>query len=573
MKKHFGFISILIFLIMIISLFLPNVYAVDITAHNTSVLNKVKALQDLAQNYIDTNGLSLTATELTLQFMRKDRYNDTKWTMLLGEVDQNFVTAVGTQVSFDTNEVFYDITTGKEIDFIHMAAALSAYNKYGNSIPLGGAYMFVSTDYAGWGGDLLTFAKEIETYSVSNPSLSFEDLLYYSISLLGTNKTDENGNNTFSDEDILADLDALNIHRGGSNNNYASDLYTALTNYYMNNSTSYNSNTRVASSRLELGTTSENIITSATSILSNTLAQSVLISSTLSNQTIQVVAQAFSNYILENPYMELESYSSDTVVGNSNTRVKIYESNSNPRTEDITITPNIATAKIDGEYLVITPKQAGEAIVTVYSRNKAFYSIYTLNITNVRPAITKDLETSYDVTENASSKILITASGTNNIYTWYISDSENGPFTKIDGQTSNSMSPTLSMNNKYVKCGIKNEGNEEIFSKVTKLSVKAAPPQNTNTNTNTNKDNNTTGNTNTSKNTNTSDVAKKDPSKLSAAEKATSAAPTSNGAIVNTGDSTLVIAITIIVFVLVSNIIVFAVERKNKKDINVENDK
>ena len=573
MKKHFGFISILVVLIMVISLFLPNVYAVDITAHNTAILNKVKTLQDLAQSYIDTNGLSLTATELTLQFIRKDRYADTKWTMLLGEVDQNFVTAVGTQVSFDIHEKLYDLSTGKEVDFIHMAAALSAYNKYGNSIPLGGAYMFVSTDYAGWGGDLLTFAKEIETYSVSNPSLSFEDLLYYSISLLGTNRTFENNENSFSDEDIFADLDALNIHRGASNNNYASDLYAALTNYYINNSTNYNSNNRVASSRLELGSTSENIITSATGILSNTLAQSVLIGSSLSSQTISVASQAFSNYMLENPYMELENYSSDTVVSTPDTRVKIYESNSNPRTEDITITPNIATAKIDGEYLVITPKQAGEATINVYSRNKAIYTTYTLNITNVAPAITKDLDVSYDVTENASSKILITASGTNNIYTWYISDSENGPFTKIDGQTSNSMSPTLSMNNKYVKCGVKNEGNEEIFSKVTKLSVKAAPPQNTNTNTNTNKDNDSTGSTNTSKNTNASDANKKDPSKLSAAEKATSAAPTSNGAIVNTGDSTLVIAITIIVFVVVSNIIVFAVERKNKKDINVEENK
>ena len=573
MKKHFGFISILVVLIMVISLFLPNVYAVDITAHNTAILNKVKTLQDLAQSYIDTNGLSLTATELTLQFIRKDRYADTKWTMLLGEVDQNFVTAVGTQVSFDIHEKLYDLSTGKEVDFIHMAATLSAYNKYGNSIPLGGAYMFISTDYAGWGGDLLTFAKEIETYSAANPDLTSEDLLYYSISLLGTNRTFENNENTFSDEDIFADLDALNIHRGASNNNYASDLYTALTNYYINNSTNYNSNNRVASSRLELGSTSENIITSATGILSNTLAQSVLIGSSLSSQTISVASQAFSNYMLENPYMELENYSSDTVVSTPDTRVKIYESNSNPRTEDITITPNIATAKIDGEYLVITPKQAGEATINVYSRNKAIYTTYTLNITNVAPAITKDLDVSYDVTENASSKILITASGTNNIYTWYISDSENGPFTKIDGQTSNSISPTLSMNNKYVKCGVKNEGNEEIFSKVTKLSVKAAPPQNTNTNTNTNKDNDTTGSTNTSKNTNASDANKKDPSKLSAAEKATSAAPTSNGAIVNTGDSTLVIAITIIVFVVVSNIIVFAVERKNKKDINVEENK
>ena len=67
----------------------------------------------------------------------------------------------------------------------------------------------------------------------------------------------------------------------------------------------------------------------------------------------------------------------------------------------------------------------------------------------------------------------IEAKGTNNVYTWYIGDSANGDFSVL-AETSNSsyvLMPTKEMDGKYIKCGVKNNGNEEVFTNTTVIFV------------------------------------------------------------------------------------------------------
>ena len=54
-----------------------------------------------------------------------------------------------------------------------------------------------------------------------------------------------------------------------------------------------------------------------------------------------------------------------------------------------------------------------------------------------------------------------------------MADTEDGEFKEYATTTKPSLKfiPTIEMNGKYMKCGIKNDGNDEIFTKVVKLSV------------------------------------------------------------------------------------------------------
>ena len=73
----------------------------------------------------------------------------------------------------------------------------------------------------------------------------------------------------------------------------------------------------------------------------------------------------------------------------------------------------------------------------------------TLNITvkNVPPSISKNLNTSESLTVGTNKTLIFTAGGTNNKYTWYLSDSSssNGSVYKETTSASITISPSLSL--------------------------------------------------------------------------------------------------------------------------------
>ena len=207
-------IIIIMAVLMILTTFSKDIISIakseNIEIHNKEILGKVKILQDIAEKYIEDNNITeITATDLCMQYIRKERYNSSFWNRLLGSIDTKFVTYLQGKENVPTfgNEVLLDPKTGKNIDFVHMIAPLNAYLKNGDKV-----LNIVSTDYAGWAGDLITLLEEVTVYRTGNDIEDKSILQEYSNSLLGTNNS-----STCSSSDILADLDAIALYKDNNN--------------------------------------------------------------------------------------------------------------------------------------------------------------------------------------------------------------------------------------------------------------------------------------------------------------------------------------------------------------------
>jgi len=478
---------IIMAVLMILTTFPKDIVSIakseSINSHNKAILEKVKTLQEKAKTYvkwkdsnIDPDKIDEEAVKVCLQYIRQYRYNDKYWNMLLGNLDNGFLTYLGdeeTKLRFES-EVILDPNTGKEIDFVHMIAPLNAYLKNGDKV-----MYIVSTDYAGWAGDLITLLEEVTKYRIENNIEDVEELQEYCNSLLGTNKP-----SSCSSSDILADLDAISLYKDSSNK-ITEDLYNALYKYYVSKDSTYNANNRLSSTQTILGT-KENVKNKAKGLLKNTsfgaidIKSSLFTDSTMATQVtpndIEVVSQSFANYVYGEPYLKLEEISGNKTVGQE-IKIKIIESNANLKNENIEIEdPTVASAIIEGEYLIIKPLNSGITKITIKTQDNKTSTIYTLTSSNVAPKITKDLEDIYELKENLKRKLLVEAEGTNNEYTWYIGENESGEFSEISDQKESfyEFAPTIDMNNKFIKCGVKNKGNDEIFSNIAKLVVEAS---------------------------------------------------------------------------------------------------
>lgn len=489
-------IIIIMAVLMILTTFSKDIISIakseNIEIHNKEILGKVKILQDIAEKYIKDNNITeITATDLCMQYIRKERYNSSFWNRLLGSIDTKFVTYLQGKENVPTfgNEVLLDPKTGKNIDFVHMIAPLNAYLKNGDKV-----LNIVSTDYAGWAGDLITLLEEVTVYRTGNDIEDKSILQEYSNSLLGTNNS-----STCSSSDILADLDAIALYKD-NNNKIKEDLYNALYKYYISTDSKYNANNRLVSARTILGSTKDIVKEKAKGLLTNTNFGTINIKSSLFKNSniadkvtvddINVVSQSFANYVYGVPYLKLQKSKGNGTVGKADIDIKIIESNANLKNESIEIEDmSIAKAEIHGEYLRITPLDGGETTITIYSEDKTISSTYKLISKNVAPSITKDLNETYELILNVEKEISIEAEGTNNVYVWYMQNPETGTFYELAQTSENTYKilPTLEMNNTYIKCGIKNNGNEEIFSIAAKLVIDA----------NKNEEENTTDNNNT----------------------------------------------------------------------------
>ena len=450
---------------------------------NDDLLDRIDSLEGLAEDYVAERGIDANPVELCLQYLRRDRYNNDKWKGLMGPVDGDFVKYVeehDPELEFSTHEVLYDLGTNRAIDFIHLVAVLNSYVRYGDTISL--VVTDLSSDYAGWAGDLLTFLEEIVNYRIENTpegeeledetdeeyAARIEDVRMHAISLLGTNKE-----STMSGPDILADFDAYNIY-SDSTINVKDGLYEGLVKYYKSFNSTNNANNRFKTIQKRFGDTELSIKDFVKPYMYNYVVRMLFISNTTSlvtDEDIDIVSTAFAKYVMGEIYLDIVPVEEDAIVGKE-VKIKLIE-NHLDLANVVVNPPELATAKISGEYVVVQPLEAGDAHITVSSLGGSATKSYTLKILNVEPKITKGLESNYYFKINENETISLEADGTNNVYTWYMANSLHGDYKVLAESSSPTyvLTPTEDMDGKYLKCGVKNKGNEEIFSNVTVLFV------------------------------------------------------------------------------------------------------
>lgn len=436
---------------------------------NQRIIGEVTKLENLAKDYIQSTSSSSDSSTLTFDYIRSLRYNDAQWNALLGTPDSNFsdyVTAHG-GVDIQANDFLVDENTYKRIDFVHMIAVLGCYNKYADTVRLNGV-LDVSTDYSGWAGDLLTLMAEVYTYRTTNNITDSDELLEYAHSLLGTNKA-----SSFDTNDAYGDLDAINLYIYEEFD--FSKIGEALTKYYITKESNVNYTNRFESSKNHLGSDEAAIKSKANTLIRNTLVQQYLIPTVaghLEDIDYNTMTQAFADYILQKPYLEIASNSGNGVVGGEDLSVQLYESNLGVPV--ISMTKDICEVEVLNDIMYIKPTNAGTTVITVSSFNNRKSVTYTLTSTNVAPSIVKQLDNEYTLSSGVESSISLTANGTNNTYTWYIADAVDGEYTRL-GVTAiptYKFTPTMDMDGKYIKCIISNEGNTSVESTATLLHVK-----------------------------------------------------------------------------------------------------
>ena len=222
--------------------------------------------------------------------------------------------------------------------------------------------------------------------------------------------------------------------------------------------------------------TKDQVIATATSLLSNMRAQLVIIPGVpVTASDISLMAELFASYIYEEGYIELSSASSTNRIGDKVTVPIIHKHTTNAT---IKTDSNIATAAISGNNLVITCKNYGQTKIEV-TPNGGNTATYNITVLNVAPSITTNLPSSIDVNVGTDKKISFAANGTNNSYTWYLSNNGKDNSQLLTTTTSPSMTlkPKANMNGKYVICYIKNEGNSEIATVAMKINVIEEKPK------------------------------------------------------------------------------------------------
>lgn len=437
---------------------------------NETVLAEVKKVQDVIEGYVREGRWSgVSVAELVSQYFRHERYNEGIWNTYV-PIQDGLVGAVEEAVTVNLNlsdesTKLYDLDTGKEIDFIHMLATTELYLTC-NSNAL--CSMLGIADFGGWAGDLAELGVQVAEQRISGVT-DVTELQRISDSMLGTNK---NGSR-FSSADILADLDALVLFNDYTDSGIMNDLYTVLKGYYVTldgGVNGYTSANRIQSAKYYMGDPR----TKATSLMGLNGTMGIILgaenAAKITSADREIIVNSFEKYMNQVPYIEFEATSSTQMVRESKV-VKIVESNL--KDEVIEIEPNIAYVTRSGYEYTITPFKAGTATIKVSSKDKSVSATYTLTAKNVAPSVKSNLLDSYDLVTKNNKEISFEVEGTNNIYTWYISDKIDGEYKVLTTTTEPkyNIEPKIELNGKYIKCGIKNEGNAEVFTKATKLNV------------------------------------------------------------------------------------------------------
>lgn len=182
------------------------------------------------------------ATLLTLQFIRRGKYNSGNWSTVAGNVDNQFVEhvtsvrpelaryftidiveATGPFYEDYVEEYYYQDPAGKGyVDFAHLCATLNglAYDSTGFKAMMAGEAKI--DNLCGWAGDLQTLC--IEVLEHTNYSNNYDTVYAAAYELVG------DPFHTLSMMDLLADTDAYNIYQ--LLNGSVSNMIEAFSTYY-----------------------------------------------------------------------------------------------------------------------------------------------------------------------------------------------------------------------------------------------------------------------------------------------------------------------------------------------------
>ena len=451
----------------------PNILGSSADTNNQALFNKVKKLEEYANSYISENNITTPAASLCLQYIRKDDYNDTRWQLVLGKVDNNFVNYVASKDStfgFSKTDRIIDEKTGATIDFTHLMVAINVLYSPPRNVPPAYAHI-VDPVYGGWAGDLMTFVEDIIKYRTTNNITDTVVIQEYANATLGTTAP-----STYDEEDALGNFDAMNIHTIPS---YDSNLYQTLVDYYIVNTNSNSSYNRFKTVQPQFGTR-QDAYDLAMEKLNVPLVQSQLISSTylssLTESDLSIASTAFVEYLYREPYINLETNSANVTVNNT-TNINMTGRN----TDNVTLSydKNIISVSNKGNYISIKGLKVGNTKIDFYSPEKVLKASLNVSVKNVAPSITKDLLEEQTLIIGTESVLEFSTKGTNNTYTWYLSDDTSSEGTLYKTTTTskiNILAEDFNLNNKYLRCAVSNEGNTPVFTKYTKLTIKDKAP-------------------------------------------------------------------------------------------------
>lgn len=174
----------------------------------SDIYNNILNMYELAMEY--TNNNKKRSNELVLQYLRKGSYGDTNilfsdsgsgnailWEWVAGKIDKNYCDLVEEklgEVVFD----FIDSKTGALHDIRHWAATLNG-NLYDVTVSALLDYKAEIKALTGWGGDVLSFSKNIQSYGETDYDNWAKDNIC----------TEQNS--YFNLTDYIDDIDAVNL--------------------------------------------------------------------------------------------------------------------------------------------------------------------------------------------------------------------------------------------------------------------------------------------------------------------------------------------------------------------------
>ena len=203
-------------------------FTIYVGASFETTMTKLADLYEVALEYDST---PYDAALLTVQFIRRLKYNDDAWTTVAGAVDSQFVDYVETNYpslyayfTIEPAEEYYYLDPNGEgyVDFRHLCAALNGllYDSKGFKAAVAGEGNV--DNLCGWAGDLQTLCIEVLKYT--NNSNDYDTVYSATYDLIGDEAY------SLSMMDLLADTDAYNIHQ--LLNSSSSNFISAFTTYY-----------------------------------------------------------------------------------------------------------------------------------------------------------------------------------------------------------------------------------------------------------------------------------------------------------------------------------------------------
>ncbi len=203
---------------------------ISVNSTFSSTMSKLQDLYDVALSYDPT---PRDAALLTMQFIRRNKYNNDNWTIVAGSVDSIFVNNIANNntglyryftIESDEEFCYQDPAGGGYVDFCHLCATLNGlvYDSDGFKAAVAGEANI--NNLCGWAGDLQTLCIEVLDYTGN--SNDYDTVYDATYNLIGDPEY------SLSMMDLLADTDAYNVYT--LLNSSVSNFISSFSNYYNN---------------------------------------------------------------------------------------------------------------------------------------------------------------------------------------------------------------------------------------------------------------------------------------------------------------------------------------------------